>query len=254
MSSPAATAAAAATATVPLLRVVLVTSNANKLSEIRRMLSAQPALASSDVDLPELQGEPGDVARAKCAEAARRVWGAASTASTPSATTGTGGGGGDHDAMVLVEDTSLCFNALGGLPGVFVKWFLDKTGREGLVKLLSAWDDKTAYAQCIFALAERSEAAGREPVVRTFVGRTNGRIVDPRGPKESFGWDPVFEPDEGQSPDAAQPRKTYAEMTKDEKNAISHRGKALQQVVDFLLERASSASPPNDAKKPRSDA
>ena len=52
---------------------------------------------------------------------------------------------------VMVEDTSLCFKAYGGLPGPYIKWFLAKLGHEGLNKMLAGFDDKSAYAQCIFA-------------------------------------------------------------------------------------------------------
>ena len=48
---------------------------------------------------------------------------------------------------VLVEDTSLHFNALNGLPGPYIKWFLDKIGHVGLNNLLAAYTDKSAYAQ-----------------------------------------------------------------------------------------------------------
>ena len=183
--------------------ITFVTSNANKLAEVQRALSIGPSqpfsLIRGDVDLPELQGEPKDVAIQKCKVAAAKV-----------------------NGPVLVEDTSLCYRALGELPGVYVKWFLEKTGRKGLVNLLAAYDDKTAFAQCIFALS-----AGPDHTVHVFVGRTQGKIVDERGGPDSFGWDPVFEPDEGSG-------KTFAEMTKDEKNAISHRGKALRQACEFL--------------------
>ncbi len=57
------------------------------------------------------------------------------------------------------------------------KWFLDKTGHEGLNNLLAAYEDKTAYAQCIFAFTE-----GPEYEPRVFVGKTDGRIVPARGP------------------------------------------------------------------------
>ena len=113
----------------------------------------------------------------------------------------------------MVEDTSLCFNALNGLPGPYIKWFLDKTGHVGLNNLLAAYEDKSAYAQCIFAF---SFGPGHKPLV--FDGRTPGRIVAARGPTD-FGWDPVFEP-EGYT-------TTYAEMDKAEKNKISHRYRAL---------------------------
>ena len=51
----------------------------------------------------------------------------------------------------MVEDTSLCFNAYEGLPGPYIKWFLKALGHEGLPKMLAGFDDKSAYAQCIFA-------------------------------------------------------------------------------------------------------
>jgi inosine triphosphate pyrophosphatase len=126
---------------------------------------------------------------------------------------------------VLTEDTSLCYASLGGLPGPYVKWFLDKTGHAGLVNLLAAYPDKSAYAQCIFAF---SEGPGAEP--RVFVGRTPGAIVAARGPPD-FGWDPVFQPDDGGG-------RTYAEMPAAEKNAISHRGRSLALVREYLAANA----------------
>ncbi|CAN0450212.1 unnamed protein product, partial [Ectocarpus sp. 12 AP-2014] len=117
---------------------------------------------------------------------------------------------------VMVEDTGLCFNALGGLPGPYIKWFLDGTGHDGLNGILEGFQDKTAYAQCVFAF---SAGPGKE--VKIFDGRTAGSIVPPRGPT-NFGWDPIFQP-EGRD-------VTYAEMAKEDKNAISHRGRALAML------------------------
>ena len=185
--------------------IYFVTGNAMKRREVDTILSdaGLPALGLRvqhiKIDLPELQGSSEMICREKCAEAAERVGGA-----------------------VLVEDTSLCFNALGGLPGPYIKWFLEKTGHEGLNNLLAAYDDKSAYAQCVFSL---SLGPGHAPIV--FDGRTAGRIVPARGPTD-FGWDPVFEPDEGGG-------KTYAEMEKAAKNAISHRYRALAKLREHLL-------------------
>jgi len=55
---------------------------------------------------------------------------------------------------VIVEDTCLCFNACKGLPGPYVKWFLEKVGPEGLYKMLVGFEDKTAYAVCTFAFCQ----------------------------------------------------------------------------------------------------
>ena len=59
-----------------------------------------------------------------------------------------------------------------------------------------------------------------------FVGRTPGRIVEPRGSRD-FGWDPIFEPDGFD--------KTYAELEKEVKNTISHRFRAINEMQKFFL-------------------
>lgn len=66
-------------------------------------------IVSRDIDLPEFQGEPDEISTAKCLEAAKHV-----------------------DGAVMVDDTSLCFSALGGMPGPYVKWFLKAVGPSGL--------------------------------------------------------------------------------------------------------------------------
>jgi inosine triphosphate pyrophosphatase len=191
--------------------VTFVTGNAKKLEEVRRILesgSESPFLLTSrKLDLPELQGDPIAIAREKCISAAKAV------------------GGG-----VITEDTSLCFSVLNGLPGPYIKWFLDSCGHIGLNNLLAAYDDKSAYAQTIVAFCRGPD---HEPVL--FDGRTHGKIVPPRGPLD-FGWDPVFEPTEGGG-------KTYAELSKAEKDSISHRSRAFQQLRHYFLKFPSDISP-----------
>ena len=99
------------------------------------------------IDLPELQGSSEMICREKCAEAAERVGGA-----------------------VLVEDTSLCFNALGGMPGPYIKFFMKACGNEGLHRMLAGFEDRSAYCQCVLGF---SPGPGAEP--RLWVGRTDGR-------------------------------------------------------------------------------
>lgn len=177
--------------------VTFVTGNAKKLEEVRAILGSSVPFQSLKLDLPELQGEPEDISKEKARMAASQV-----------------------NGPVLVEDTCLCFNALKGLPGPYIKWFLEKIGHEGLNNLLAAYEDKSAFAMCIFSLAL---GPGEEPI--TFVGKTAGKIVPARGPKD-FGWDPVFQPDGFE--------QTYAEMPKSVKNEISHRGKALALVKEHF--------------------
>ncbi|XP_057489776.1 inosine triphosphate pyrophosphatase isoform X1 [Actinidia eriantha] len=179
--------------------VTFVTGNAKKLEEVRTILGHSIPFHSLKLDLPELQGEPDEISKEKARLAAKEV-----------------------NGPVLVEDTCLCFNALKGLPGPYIKWFLQKIGHEGLNNLLMAYEDKSAYALCVFSLALGPEI---EPI--TFMGKTPGKIVPPRGPND-FGWDPIFQPD-GYD-------QTYAEMPKEEKNKISHRARALAQVRSHFAE------------------
>ncbi|XP_075992026.1 inosine triphosphate pyrophosphatase [Anticarsia gemmatalis] len=174
--------------------ITFVTGNAKKLEELKAILGNNfpVEVTSHKLDLPELQGEINEVSIKKCQEAARQL-----------------------NRAVLVEDTCLCYNALKGLPGPYIKWFLDKLEPEGLVKLLSGWEDKSAQAVCTFAYCTPDDMN-----VVLFQGITHGKIVEPRGTRD-FGWDCVFQPD-GYS-------ETYAELPKTEKNKISHRFKALEK-------------------------
>lgn len=74
----------------------------------------------------------------------------------------------------VVEDTSLEFSALGGMPGPFIKWFQDSLGCEGLYKTLIGFEDKRATAVCTLAFCSYPHA---DPVL--FTGRCTGRIVEP---------------------------------------------------------------------------
>jgi inosine triphosphate pyrophosphatase len=183
------------------------TGNNKKLQEVVAILAAGDTLPfqvkAVKIDLPELQGEPEDIAKDKCRLAAKQL-----------------------NAAVMVEDTCLCFNALGGLPGPYIKWFLEKLGHTGLNKMLDGFDDRSAYAQCTFAYTPSPD---QEPLV--FVGKTHGKIVAARGPSD-FGWDPVFQPDGFDH--------TYAEMDKDVKNTISHRYRALDKLRSHLLSNSNS--------------
>jgi inosine triphosphate pyrophosphatase len=183
-------------------------------------LRHKSAASDARCALPPPQGEPEEVATAKARLAAKRL-GCAATARIPRRCLRLMHSQNADSGPALVEDTSLCFNALGGLPGVYIKWFLEKCGHDGLNRMLAGFPDKSAYAQCIFAYAASPDAP---PLL--FVGRTAGQIVPARG-DTAFGWDPVFLPD-GFS-------DTYAQMDKATKNSNSHRFRALDKLRDHLL-------------------
>ena len=183
-----------------------VSGNKNKLRELNDMLSENfkdIVVKQLDIDLPELQGLPEEIVRGKlklALEKSKKLKG-----------------------PVLVEDTSLCFNAYGGLPGPYIKYFLKAIKQEVLYKMACAFKDHSAYAQSIFGLQKNENA---EP--HLFIGKTDGEIVAPRGQKNFglSGWDPCFKPNCS--------KKTYGEMEEDEKNKISHRGKSSKALIDFL--------------------
>ena len=182
--------------------ITFITGNRNKLEEVRSILKTNQedthySIKALDIDLPEVQGEPEYVIQEKCKSASLQL-----------------------NGPIIVEDTSLCFNALGGLPGPYIKWFMKKIGLDGLNKLLLGYEDKTIEAKCIFAYQEN-----RDSQIHYFTGITKGTLVEPRG-NMNFGWDPVFLP-EGYN-------ETYGEMDNETKNSISHRFKALQLLKEFL--------------------
>ncbi|XP_075688321.1 inosine triphosphate pyrophosphatase [Rhinoderma darwinii] len=187
--------------------IVFVTGNAKKLEEVIQILGDKfPCkLIAKKIDLPEYQGEPDEISIQKCKEAAKQIQG-----------------------PVIVEDTCLCFNALGGLPGPYIKWFLEKLKPEGLHRMLAGFEDKSAYALCTFAY---STGQSDDPVL-LFRGKTLGQIVSPRGPRD-FGWDPCFQPDGFE--------QTYAELPKEVKNTISHRYRALKEMSDYFIQNGRSA-------------
>lgn len=179
-----------------------ITGNKNKAIEVENIISKILPEVSVEAlkvdDIPEPQGEPEDITKYKLNYVRKQF----------------------PEGIILVEDTQLCFEGFNGLPGPYIKDFLNKIGLDGLYKMASNSSTTRAYAQCIFGLSVSSTV---EPLI--FVGRTYGNIVSKRGP-ENFGWDPVFEP-EGKD-------KTYAELPKDEKNEISHRYKSLFALASYI--------------------
>nr|QZA75339.1 polyprotein [Cassava brown streak virus] len=177
--------------------ITFVTGNAQKLKEVKQIFGPTIPIVSRKIDLPESQGTVEEIIKEKARVAAELVGG-----------------------PVLVEDTSLCFDALNGLPGPYIKWFLEGIGLEGLYKLVEPYQNRMASALCVFAFVNK---VGDDPII--FKGVLRGEIVMPRGPN-SFGWDPIFQPLDW--------KRTFAEMMTEEKNMISHRFRALSLVRDFL--------------------
>nr|ALS89595.1 Ham1 family [uncultured bacterium] len=103
---------------------------------------------------------------------------------------------------VLVEDVALSFTALGGLPGPFVRFFVDvPDGLEKMCRMLDAFEDRSAIASSVFGYYDGE-------TMHLFHGELKGTIAThPRG-ENGYGWDKIFEP-------VGYDGKTRAELTSD---------------------------------------
>lgn len=198
----------------PADRVVLATRNMGKIVELRRIL----ADASVPVEIVGLEEFPeiGDVAETGLTFAANALLKAHAVAQA-------------SGLPAIADDSGLCVDALNGMPGIFSARWSGRHGddRANLELLLAQVSDvprehRGAHFACAAALALPS---GQERVAE---GALHGLIIDaPRG-TNGFGYDPIFLP-EGES-------RTTAELSAQEKDAISHRGRAFRALAPILAE------------------
>jgi XTP/dITP diphosphohydrolase len=221
------------------MTVRFVTGNEGKVREAREYLQGVGEdVAQVDYDYTEVQSDSlAEVAAHGAREAQAELGGA-----------------------VVVEDSGLFVDALDGFPGPYSAYVEGTVGVERTWRLVEPEDDHRARFRSVVAYcdgereargaSETSSAArrsadsraatprdngeGTEPRVETFEGSVRGTIVAPRG-DGGFGYDPIFEHD----------GTTFAEMDAAEKNAVSHRGRALATFADWL------ADEPADRKGPR---
>lgn len=191
----------------PPPRLILATRNAHKTNEIRAMLgdSFEVLNATQFPDFPEID-ETGTTflenARLKAIGISQRI-----------------------DGWVLSDDSGLEVDALGGAPGVWSSSFGGEEGNHGknnarLLADMAGKTDRTARFLCTMVLARD----GREQA--NFSGAVEGRLVDTLHGSGGFGYDPLFIP--------AGHDRTFAELGDEIKNTLSHRSRALEQVVSFL--------------------
>lgn len=121
---------------------------------------------------------------------------------------------------VLVEDVSLEFRALNGLPGPFIKFFVEDTGLEKTCRMLDAFTDRSAVARCTFGYFDGKE-------VRLFDGELDGQISDTPQGNNGYGWDKIMI-HEGFG------GRTRAELTQEENEATYQIIKPFNQLREFL--------------------
>jgi len=176
-------------------KLILVSGNPNKAIEAERILGMP--LLRVNLSLPEIQAATvEEITRHKLDVARTRGY-----------------------QRLVVEDVSLGFDELGNFPGPYVKWLLEAAGGRGVGAIAYALLNRSAKAQCCVAYWD-----GKEP--HLFLGECEGEIlVEPRGERH-FGWDAWFVP-QGSA-------KSFAEMTDEEKDRVSHRGRAYRALAEHL--------------------
>ena len=230
-----------------------MTTNPGKVREAEEYLDGN--VAQLDFDYTEIQAaELGPIAARGAREAYRHV-----SARAESSSDGSGDGNGDggeasDNVRVLVDDAGLFVEAFDGFPGPYSSYVEERLGIERVQELTALEENHRAAFRCVLAYCDgepfdaspdpvdredRTAAAAAGPgasdangdeaeplPVRLFEGAVRGEIVPPRG-EGGFGYDPIFEYD----------GTTFAEMAPEEKNAVSHRGRALAKFAVWYAER-----------------
>lgn len=200
--------------------IVVATRNAGKLREFEQLLAPLDIRVRAisefpDAVDPEETGatfEENAVLKARAAAAASDRW-------------------------ALADDSGLCVDALGGAPGIHSARYApgdDAARRRKLLDALSGVDagtERTAAFVCVLALVSPD---GAETHVAT--GRSPGRIARQERGSGGFGYDPVF------LVEGDPAGRTMAELSSDEKHAISHRGRAFVTMLPKLREVASASA------------
>lgn len=189
------------------MKLVFATNNAHKLEEARRIAGSEYEILSlADIGCHEELPETGDTIEANSLQKASYL-------------------SEKYGVDCFSDDTGLFVEALDGRPGVYSARYAgpDCDPEQNIDKLLeelSGRSDRDAAFRTVVTLCRQ----GHEPVA--FEGRVEGEIADQRRGNGGFGYDPVFICKENGI--------SFAEMEAEEKNALSHRGRALRKLFNFL--------------------
>ena len=183
-------------------RVLFATSNRGKLEEARKILSGL------GVAIEQFDGKGTEIQADTTAEVAAYASRGASKAARQA---------------VLVEDAGLFVSSLGGFPGVYSAYALKTIGPSGVIRLLPKGAGREARFVSSVAYCE----PGGEPTL--FEGTVEGTIA--RSPKgdAGFGFDPIFIP--------LDAKRTFGELSIEEKCRVSHRAKAMEKFAQWFLAR-----------------
>ena len=192
--------------------IIMATNNAHKLEEVRQILGNKFLVKGlAEIGCHEDIPETADTLEGNALQKARYVH--------------------EHYGVdCFADDTGLEVSALQGAPGVFTARFGAMNGYgeshdadaniQCLLDKLEEAEDRTARFRTVVALVQNGEE-------HLFEGIVEGKILTQKVGEGGFGYDPVFAPSEGKG-------LAFAQMSAENKNAISHRGRAISKLVEFL--------------------
>jgi XTP/dITP diphosphohydrolase len=189
------------------LRLVFATHNNNKAREIQTLMpQGVHILSLDDIGCEEDIPETGSTLEENALLKARYVW-------------------EKFGFSCFADDTGLEVDALGGEPGVYSARYAGEAkdanaNMDLLLEKLGANSKRSARFKTAMALIIHGEE-------HVFDGIVEGQITHAKRGTEGFGYDPIFEP-EGKA-------KTFAEMSLGEKNSMSHRARALEKMIHFIV-------------------
>ncbi|MCH7415738.1 non-canonical purine NTP diphosphatase [Belliella sp. R4-6] len=188
------------------MKICFATNNKKKIEEVKAALGDSFTIVSlEEIGCREELPETGDTLDHNAFQKARYVK-------------------DNYGVDCFADDTGLEVDALNGAPGVYSGRYAgeprsDERNIDLLLKNLNGASDRSAKFRTVIALLLNGEE-------HSFEGIANGEILKERTGTGGFGYDPVFKP--------VGFDKTFAELSMDEKNEISHRGKAVKSLVQFL--------------------
>jgi len=184
--------------------IYFVTRNSHKFDEVLNLFSKERLnynLYQSDIETIEIQAETiKEVALFKLNSVKQKIFNS-----------------------FFIEDAGFFVDhPLKGFPGFYSSYVLKTIGNEGILKLIQDFDDSKAHFSAVIALYFK-------PLNKVFLfeGNVYGKVSNEIRGIKGFGFDPIFIPN-------SNPNNTFAELSTQEKNKISHRGQALEKLIDFL--------------------
>lgn len=124
----------------------------------------------------------------------------------------------------IVEDSGLFIDSLKGFPGPYSSYVFRTLGNSGIMQLMKGLDSRMACFKSVIVYLKQDS----QPI--SFQGVALGRISEAPLGSEGFGFDPIFVPKEGDG-------RTFAQMSGEEKNSLSHRSKATRRFAEWYLSK-----------------